>query len=37
MFPLIARIEADGGVAVLYEAGRRLDSPRRVKPKRGVE
>lgn len=33
--PLIARIEADGGVSVLYEAGRRLDPPRRVKPKRG--
>jgi hypothetical protein len=31
--PLIARIEADGAIVVLYEAGRRLEPPRRVKPK----
>jgi PIN domain-containing protein len=31
--PLIARVEADGVVVVVYEAGRRLDQPRRVKPK----
>ena len=31
--PLIARIEANVVVAVLYEGGERLDSPRRIKPK----
>ena|GEM_PF-1237716 len=31
--PLIARIEDDGGVSILYEAGTRLESARRIKPK----
>jgi len=31
--PLIAKIEDDGGVSILYEAGARLESARRIKPK----
>jgi hypothetical protein len=31
--PLIARIEADGVLVLLYEGGERLHSPRRIKPK----
>jgi hypothetical protein len=31
--PLIARIDADGIVVVLFEGGRRLASPRRIHPK----
>jgi hypothetical protein len=31
--PLIARVEADGGVVILFEGGRRLNPARRVKPK----
>ena len=31
--PLIARIEAEGVVAILYEGGQRLEPPRRIKPK----
>jgi NADPH-dependent ferric siderophore reductase len=32
--PLIARIDDDGGVTLLYEGARRLLPPRRMKPKR---
>jgi hypothetical protein len=33
--PLIARVDNDGGVTVLYEGGRQLSPPRRMKPKLG--
>jgi hypothetical protein len=32
--PLIARIEADSSVTILYQGGEKLDKPRRVKPKK---
>jgi hypothetical protein len=32
--PLIARIEHDGGVSVLYDGGKQLSPPQRLKPKR---
>ncbi|MBI4953993.1 MAG: hypothetical protein HY908_18355 [Myxococcales bacterium] len=31
--PLIARVDTDGGVVILYEGGARLEPPRRVKAK----
>ena len=31
--PLIARIEVEGVVAILYEGGQRLEPPRRIEPK----
>ena len=34
--PLIARLELDGSITILYERGTKLSRPRRVAPKAGV-